>query len=243
MFRPMALTVVFALIGSLILALTLMPVLASLGLNAHAGEHEPRVIHWLKARYRPLLHRAIANPLLTGGAAAAVFVVSLVLVPFMGAEFIPKLDEGAVALQAWRLPSVALSESVARATLIEKTLKSFPRCSPSSRAPGKPRFRPIRWASRPAIFTSSSRITESGRRLTRRMAWCPRSTRRWSAKCRAAAGNGCRACAGRRGREAGAVAGAAVPAVQDPPGGDRALRHQCVTSAGCRASDGRSRGG
>lgn len=126
MFRPMALTVVFALIGSLILALTLMPVLASLGLRAHTGEHEPRVIRWLKEHYRPLLHRAVARPLFTAGAAAAVFVVSLVLVPFMGAEFIPKLDEGAVALQAWRLPSVALSESVASATLIEKTLKKFP---------------------------------------------------------------------------------------------------------------------
>ena len=48
MFRPMALTVVFALIGSLVLALTLMPVLASLGFKATASEHEPRLIHWLK---------------------------------------------------------------------------------------------------------------------------------------------------------------------------------------------------
>ncbi len=126
MFRPMALTVVFALVGSLILALTLMPVLASLALRAQVGEHEPRIIGLLKRQYRPLLHRVVARPLFTAGAAAAVFVVSLVLVPFMGAEFIPKIDEGAVALQAWRLPSVALSESVASATLIEKTLKKFP---------------------------------------------------------------------------------------------------------------------
>ena len=51
---------------------------------------------------------------------------SLGLVPFMGAEFIPKLDEGAVALQAWRLPSVSLTESVKSTTLIERTLKQFP---------------------------------------------------------------------------------------------------------------------
>jgi len=126
MFRPMALTVVFALIGSLVLALTLMPVLASLGFKATASEHEPRLIHWLKDRYRPWLHRTVARPLFTGGIAAAVFVASLGLVPFMGAEFIPKLDEGAVALQAWRLPSVSLTESIKSTTLIEQTLKQFP---------------------------------------------------------------------------------------------------------------------
>jgi heavy metal efflux system protein len=126
MFRPMALTVVFALIGSLALALTLMPVLASLGLKATASEHEPRLIHWLKARYRPWLHRTVARPLFTGAIAAGVFVASLGLVPFMGAEFIPKLDEGAVALQAWRLPSVSLTESLKSTTLIERTLKQFP---------------------------------------------------------------------------------------------------------------------
>lgn len=125
MFRPMALTVVFALIGSLVLALTLMPVLASLGFKA-AAEHEPRLIHWLKARYRPWLHRTVARPLFTAAIAAGVFLASLGLVPFMGGEFIPKLDEGAVALQAWRLPSVSLTESLKSTTLIEKTLRQFP---------------------------------------------------------------------------------------------------------------------
>lgn len=126
MFRPMALTVIFALIGSLILALTLMPVLASLTFKAAAEEHEPRLIHWLKGQYRPWLVRTIARPRFTGAIAAGVFVVSLVLVPFMGAEFIPKLDEGAVALQAWRLPSVSLTESLKSTTMIEKVLKRFP---------------------------------------------------------------------------------------------------------------------
>ena len=107
MFRPMALTVVFALIGSLILALTLMPVLAALAFRKHTEEREPRVVHWLKARYRPILGWTLGHPGLTGGVAAGVFVLSLGLVPFMGSEFIPRLDEGAIAVQAWRLPSVA----------------------------------------------------------------------------------------------------------------------------------------
>lgn len=126
MFRPMALTVVFALIGSLVLALTLMPVLASLLFRGKTEEREPRVMHWLKERYVPVLDKSLARPHAVGGAAAAVFAVSLLLVPFMGSEFIPKLDEGAVALQAWRLPSVSLAESVKATTMIEKTLKTFP---------------------------------------------------------------------------------------------------------------------
>ena len=126
MFRPMALTVVFALVGSLILALTLMPVLAALAFRGRTEEREPRIVHWLKDRYRPLLAWTLARPGLTGGLAAAVFAASLLLVPFMGSEFIPRLDEGAIAIQAWRLPSVALTESVKSTTMIERTLRRFP---------------------------------------------------------------------------------------------------------------------
>ena len=68
----------------------------------------------------------MARPLYTASIAAAIFVASMVLVPFMGGEFIPTLDEGSVALQAWRLPSVSLSESLKSTTLIERTLKQFP---------------------------------------------------------------------------------------------------------------------
>jgi len=127
MFRPMALTVIFALVGSLILALTLMPVLASLLFRGTVAEKEPRVMHWLKDRYRPMLQRSLGRPVATGVISLLVFVASLGLIPFMGTEFIPKLDEGAIAIQAWRLPSVSLSESVKSTTLIEKVLKErFP---------------------------------------------------------------------------------------------------------------------
>ena len=68
MFRPMALTVVFALIGSLILALTLMPVLAALLFKGNIQETEPRIMHWLKARYQPLLEWSVGRPLLTARA-------------------------------------------------------------------------------------------------------------------------------------------------------------------------------
>jgi heavy metal efflux system protein len=126
MFRPMALTVVFALVGSLILALTLMPVLAAMLFSRKVSEKEPWVVQKMKARYQPMLKWTLARPGFTAAVSAAVFALSLLLVPFMGSEFIPKLDEGAIALQAWRLPSVALSESVKNTTLIERVLKRFP---------------------------------------------------------------------------------------------------------------------
>ena len=126
MFRPMAVTVIFALIGSLILALTLMPVLAALFFRGKVQEKEPRIVHWMKSRYQPLIERAVERPLFTGAVAVAAFAASLVFVPFMGTEFIPKLDEGTIAVQAWRLPSVSLTESVKSTSLIEKTLKQFP---------------------------------------------------------------------------------------------------------------------
>ena len=126
MFRPMALTVVFALIGSLILALTLMPVLATVAFRQHKEGREPRIVQWLTTRYRPLLEWTLEHPRLTGGVAAGVFVLSLALIPLMGSEFIPRLDEGAIAVQASRLPSVALTESVKSTTMIEKALRAFP---------------------------------------------------------------------------------------------------------------------
>ena len=126
MFRPMALTVVFALVASLVLALTLMPVLSLMVFRKRIPHKTPRLVAWLLRLYRPLLDRVLSYPRLAGGGAALVFAASLLLVPFMGTEFLPKLNEGAIAVQAWRLPSVALSESTKSTTLIEKTLLEFP---------------------------------------------------------------------------------------------------------------------
>ncbi len=126
MFRPMAWTVVLALIGSLILALTLMPTLASLLFREGTVDREPRVVHWLGAKYKPALEWALARPRLAAGVSALVFMASMALVPFMGAEFIPKLDEGTIAIQASRLPSVSLTDSIRSTTLIEQTLRTFP---------------------------------------------------------------------------------------------------------------------
>lgn len=126
MFKPMALTVIFALVGSLILSLTLMPVLASYFLKKSTHDKETFIIRKVKKFYLPLVKKTINKPKVTAASAGVVFLLSLIFVPFMGAEFIPRLDEGAIALQAWRLPSVSLEESVRNSTMVEKTLKKFP---------------------------------------------------------------------------------------------------------------------
>ncbi len=125
MFRPMALTVVFAMGGSLICALTLMPVLASIFLKK-AVEKEPILFRLMKRLYTPLLAWAMARPVRTGATAFGVFTASLLVVPFLGAEFIPKLDEGAIAMQIWRLPSVSLESSNEISGKAEAVVKAFP---------------------------------------------------------------------------------------------------------------------
>jgi len=126
MFRPMALTVVFALAGSLVCALTLMPVLASFFLKK-VSEKDPWLFRVSKRVYTPLLHKVMEHKRATFVAALGIFFASLVLVPFMGAEFIPRLDEGAIAMQMWRLPSISLEESNELSTIAEQIVKEkFP---------------------------------------------------------------------------------------------------------------------
>ncbi len=126
MFRPMALTVVSALAGSLVCALTLMPVLASF-LLTRVSEKEPWLFVIARRTWRPLFERARRTPRTTFAAAMVGFVASLGLIPFLGAEFIPSLDEGAIAMQIWRLPSVSLAESNRISGQAERVLKErFP---------------------------------------------------------------------------------------------------------------------
>lgn len=126
MFKPMALTVIFALGAALVLSLTLMPVLASFSFRHGVREKETWIIRKAHQIYLPLATKAMARRWLVVSISAIVFGVSILIASRMGAEFIPRLSEGTLAIQAWRLPSVALSESVQNTTLIEKTLKHFP---------------------------------------------------------------------------------------------------------------------
>jgi len=127
MFQPMALTVMFALAGSLLLALTLIPVLASFFIRKRPERHETRLVGWFRRMYEPLLDRALARRGLVVAGASALFVLGLGSASFLGAEFIPELDEGAIALQVWRLPSVSLEEAARQSGRLEALLlEKFP---------------------------------------------------------------------------------------------------------------------
>jgi cobalt-zinc-cadmium resistance protein CzcA len=111
MFRPMALTVIFALVGSLVLALTLMPVLCSWFLRGKIKEEDNWLVRFFKALYTPLLAFALKLRWLVVGAAVLLFASSLWIFSRLGAEFIPQLDEGTMLLQFIRSGSAGLAAS------------------------------------------------------------------------------------------------------------------------------------
>jgi cobalt-zinc-cadmium resistance protein CzcA len=126
MFKPMAYTVTYALIGALILSLTYVPVMSALMFKRKVTERESPVIIWARKKYAPLLSKTLPKRKLVAITAAAFVAVSFAIFPFLGSEFIPQLDEGAIAAQAWRLPSVSLNTSVATSEMIEKEILKFP---------------------------------------------------------------------------------------------------------------------
>ena len=127
MFRPMALTMMFALGGSLLLALTLMPVLSSLLLPKHVKTTEPWLVRWAQALYAPALNAALRWRALTLVAATALLAGTLVFASRMGGEFLPKLGEQAIVGTSVRLAGVALEEAVASNDRIERLLlAAFP---------------------------------------------------------------------------------------------------------------------
>ncbi len=127
MFRPMALAVVFALGTSLVLALTFMPAMASLVFRRGVSEKKTLIVRAAERLYEPALSWVVRRRGATVLAAGLFFVASLAVVPFLGAEFVPRLDEGTIAMQAIRPPSVSLEESIAATTRIERAiLERFP---------------------------------------------------------------------------------------------------------------------
>lgn len=127
MFGPMAFSFMSALVGALILALTVIPVMVSLFLARKFSEKDALLIRWCKKGYEPLLRRAIAHPVGVFSGALVAFGISVVIASGFGAEFVPKLDEGDMAVQAIRLPSVSLERSIEMTTSIEKELvENFP---------------------------------------------------------------------------------------------------------------------
>jgi cobalt-zinc-cadmium resistance protein CzcA len=138
MFRPMAWTVVFAVTGSLLLALTVIPGLASLALRGHGAEKDTWLLRHARRGYAPLLGWAMERPRATVAVAAGAFVLSLVGASFLGAVFVPRLEEGDLLVRPARLPSVSLHEAFRSTTEIEKTLLGFPEVRSAVSRTGSP---------------------------------------------------------------------------------------------------------
>jgi cobalt-zinc-cadmium resistance protein CzcA len=128
LFRPMALTVIFALAGSMLMSLTLMPVLASYFLPRNIREREPLLMRILKKLYRPILTFTMHQKTAVIGFALGVLALAFGLIaPNLGSEFVPKLSEGALAINVVRLAGTDLDESVQINTKMEQAvMKRFP---------------------------------------------------------------------------------------------------------------------
>jgi len=128
LFRPMALTVIFALLGSMILSLTLMPVLASLLLPKNIQEREPLMMRIAHRIHAPILRFSMHHKVLVIGFAAAVMVIAFgMIAPNLGSEFVPRLSEGAIAISVVRLTGTDLEDSIKYNTQMEKVvLAKFP---------------------------------------------------------------------------------------------------------------------
>jgi cobalt-zinc-cadmium resistance protein CzcA len=125
LFRPMALTVIFALAGSMVLSLTLMPVLASLGLRAGGEEREVWLVRAIKRVYEPVLTAVVRRPAVAVLLALALVGLSVPVALNLGGEFMPRLNEGDLLIEAVRIPSAALEGAVPASTQIENILRKF----------------------------------------------------------------------------------------------------------------------
>ena len=125
MFTPMAFTVCVAVLGSLLIALTYVPMISSFVLT-HVEEKPSRWYDALRVRYQRVLVWALVRRATVVGGATALLVAALVSVPFLGTEFMPKLDEGSMLIETRRLPSTSLPQGMAIAKEVERTLMRFP---------------------------------------------------------------------------------------------------------------------
>lgn len=152
MFRPMGLTVILALSGALVLSLTLIPALCAMflregkGASAHGGEagaadhdeEENPVVRRLRRWYARVLDLTLRHKAVTIFISLGFVVACGALIPLLGSEFLPKLEEGALAINAVRLPSVSLPESVRMVTSLESALREFPEVTATMTRIGRP---------------------------------------------------------------------------------------------------------
>ena len=126
MFIPLALTVVIALLSSLVLSMTVVPVLAAMLMKPRPATEGGRLLDRVRQRYRKMLEGAIRRTRLVVIAVVGVLVAGETLVPFIGREFVPSMDEGTIVVNMMRLPSISLTESLKLSGDVERVLLEIP---------------------------------------------------------------------------------------------------------------------
>ena len=138
--QPLGQAYVVALLASLVVAVTVTPVLCLLLLprsKAVREGHEPRVVRKLKEWYLPIVTKAIARPWLVTAPALILFVLALCAIPFLGRAFLPEFNEGALTINAVSLPGTSLEQSSKLGRVVEKTLLAFPEVTAIGRRTGR----------------------------------------------------------------------------------------------------------
>lgn len=125
MFKPMAFTIAFAMAGSMLLSLTLIPVLASMILKPKE-EKDTWLVARVKRIYQPLLHKALARKRVVMISALVALLGSFALFPFLGKEFMPQMQEGSIMWRVTGIPSTSLNESIRTSNEIAEAFKQFP---------------------------------------------------------------------------------------------------------------------
>ncbi|WP_130620902.1 efflux RND transporter permease subunit [Dyella amyloliquefaciens] len=138
LFKPMADTMIFALVGSLVITLTLLPVLCAVFMRKGVQERRNRVFETIKSVYAKGLDACLARPWLTAGASAVVLALSLLLIPRIGAEFMPQLDEGALWVRATMPYTISFEEASKITPRIREVLRSFPEVTTVASELGRP---------------------------------------------------------------------------------------------------------
>ncbi len=126
MFHPMAITVVLALAGAMVLSLTFVPAAVATFLGGRVAEKENRLILWTRRRYAPMLAWALRRRMAVLAGAAAFVVICALFATRLGTEFIPSLDEGDVTVHALRIPGTSLSQAVSMQAALEQSFARLP---------------------------------------------------------------------------------------------------------------------
>ena len=127
MFRPMALTVIFVLLGSLLLSFTVLPAMLGAFLKRPKVHAEPKLVLWLQKRYRSLLGWSLAHRAVVLTAAVLFLIIGLLQFNRLGSEFVPRLNEGTIAVNFVKLTGISLEQSTMYGDRVEKLIKArFP---------------------------------------------------------------------------------------------------------------------